>query len=268
MAALTAWAGTRTDAAVELEAVVKTFGPVRALDGITFRVAPGETFGLIGPNGSGKTTVLRLLLGLGRPTSGTVRVLGHAMPTDRVSGQMGYMPQASALYPDLSAREHLGFFGNLYGLRGRRLRGRIVETLALVELTDRAASPVQTLSGGMRQRLSLACALIHQPRLLVLDEPTVGIDPELRQAFWEYFGQLNQQGVTILVSTHHLDEAARCQRVALLRFGRLLAVDTPAALRRTAGAADFEQAFVYFARRQEGATIPASTSAPVGGHPW
>jgi ABC-2 type transport system ATP-binding protein len=254
-----------TDAAVELEAVVKVFGPVRALDDITICVAPGETFGLIGPNGSGKTTLLRLVLGLGRPTSGTVRVLGCAMPTHHVSGQIGYMTQSSALYMELSARENLAFFGKLYGLRDGRLRGRIEETLALVELADRARSPVHALSGGMRQRLSLACALIHQPRLLVLDEPTVGIDPELRHAFWDYFRQLNQQGVTILISTHHLDEAARCHRLALLRFGTLLAVDTPAALRHTAGVDDFEQAFLYFARRHEVATTPASTPGLVGG---
>ncbi len=264
MAAVAAWAGMSRDAAIELEAVGKVFGAVQALDGITFRVAPGETFGLIGPNGSGKTTVLRLVLGLGRPTSGTVRVLGRTMPTHLVSRQMGYMTQSSALYTELTARENLAFFGRLYGLRGRRLRGRIAETLALVELADRANSSVHTLSGGMRQRLSLACALIHQPRLLVLDEPTVGIDPELRQAFWDYFRQLNQQGVTILVSTHHLDEATRCQRIALLRFGTLLAVDTPAALRQMAGADDFEQAFLYFARRHQG-TTPALTPALVGG---
>ena len=243
-------ADEHADIPVQLDAIVKTFGTARALDDVTLTVSPGETFGLIGPNGSGKTTLMRLLLGLGRPTSGTVRVLGHVMPDRRIAAQIGYMTQASALYGDLTVRENLAFFSSLYGLSGRKLTTRIAETLALVDLADRAGDPVIRLSGGMRQRLSLACALVHQPRLLFLDEPTVGIDPELRYAFWEYFAQLNAQGVTILVSTHHLDEAARCHRLALLRFGKLLAVDSPDGLRRESGEEDFERAFLYFSQRQ------------------
>jgi ABC-2 type transport system ATP-binding protein len=246
-----------TSAPIALSSVVKTFGKVRAVDGVTFRVETGETFGLIGPNGSGKTTLIRLLLGLGRATSGSVRVLGRQMPDRRVAGQIGYMTQSSALYDDLSVRENLGFFATLYGLQNRALRTQVAETLALVDLADRAGSLVRTLSGGMRQRVSLACALIHQPRLLFLDEPTVGIDPELRSAFWDYFARLNRQGVTIVVSTHHLDEAARCHRIALLRFGKLLAVDTPDALRRQSGEQDFERAFLYFAQRHEAAGASA-----------
>ena len=238
---------------VQLDTVTKSFGAVRALDGVSFDIAPGETFGLIGPNGSGKTTLIRLLLGLGHPTSGTVRVLGHTMPDRRVAAHIGYMTQASALYAELSIRENLAFFSSLYGLAGRARRTRIDETLALVDLADRAGSPVGQLSGGMRQRVSLACALVHQPRLLFLDEPTAGIDPELRYAFWEYFARLNARGVTILVSTHQLDEAARCHRLALLRFGKLLAVDTPDKLRRESGEQDFDAAFLYFARRQAAA---------------
>jgi len=243
---------------IELDTVVKTFGEVRALDGVSFAVHSGETFGLIGPNGSGKTTLIRLLLGLGRPTSGSVRVLGRMMPNRVVAAQIGYMTQSSALYGELSVRENLAFFGTLYGLSGKRLRERIADTLRLVELAERAGSVVATLSGGMRQRVSLATALIHQPRLLFLDEPTVGIDPELRLAFWDYFARLNAEGVTIVVSTHHLDEAARCHRLALLRFGRLLAVDSPAGLRRESGEEDFDRAFLYFAQR------PAD-AAPAGG---
>jgi ABC-2 type transport system ATP-binding protein len=236
---------------IAVEALVKTFGKVRALDGVTFTVARGETFGLIGPNGSGKTTLIRVLLGLGRATSGTARVLGRLMPDRRVAEQIGYMTQSSALYGELSVQQNLAFFGTLYGLRGRALRTRIDETVALVDLTERAGSPVQTLSGGMRQRVSLACALIHQPPLLFLDEPTVGIDPELRHAFWDYFARLNRQGVTIVVSTHHMDEAVRSHRIALLRLGKLLAVDTPAALLQQSGQDEFEKAFLYFAQRQD-----------------
>ena len=236
---------------VLLADVVKTFGQLHALDHVSFRVTAGETFGLIGPNGSGKTTLIRLLLGLSKPTSGTVRVLGHDMPNQEVAQHIGYMTQAYALYGDLSIRENLTFFGRLYGLHGKLLQQRMDEVLTLVELRDRSKATVATLSGGMRQRVSLACALIHRPGLLFLDEPTVGIDPELRLAFWNYFGELNAAGVTILVSTHHLDEAARCHRLALLRFGRMLTVDTPEAIRQASGAEDFEKAFLYFARQQE-----------------
>jgi ABC-2 type transport system ATP-binding protein len=179
------------------------------------------------------------------------------MPDRRVAAQIGYMTQSSALYSELSVRENLAFFATLYGLYGHALQTRIAQTLDLVELTDRAGSPVATLSGGMRQRASLACALLHQPPMLVLDEPTVGIDPELRHAFWDYFARLNEQGITIVVSTHHLDEAARCHRIALLRFGRLLAVDSPAGLRRRSGEDDFERAFLYFADRDVTEPAPA-----------
>lgn len=236
-------------APIMVESVVKAFGAQRALDGVSLRVEAGETFGLIGPNGSGKTTLIRLLLGQGRPTSGVVRVLGQRMPNRRVAGSIGYMTQSSALYNELTAQENVAFFGTLYGLRGATLHKRLMETLELVDLADRASSVTGTLSGGMRQRLSLACALVHEPRLVFLDEPTVGIDPELRQTFWEYFARLNTQGVTIVVSTHHLDEAARCHRLALLRFGKLLAVDTPDEMRRQSGESDFDKAFLYFARR-------------------
>lgn len=236
---------------VTVRNLVKVFGSVRALNGITLDVRAGETFGLIGPNGSGKTTLIRVLLGILAATSGEAVVLGRRMPDRRVSSQIGYMSQASVLYSDLSVRENLAFFGALYSLRGKKLAGRIGETLELVGLADRRDSAVGLLSGGMRQRVSLAAALIHQPQVLFLDEPTVGIDPELRLQFWDYFGLLNAQGVTILVSTHTLDEAKRCHRLALLRFGELIALDTPDALLRASGQVDFDQAFLYFARRGE-----------------
>jgi ABC-2 type transport system ATP-binding protein len=255
---------------VSVRHLVKTFGrgahATRALDDVTFDVIPGETFGLIGPNGSGKTTLIRILLGIARPTSGEARVLGRLVPDRRVAKGIGYMSQASALYGDLSVTENLAFFGSLYGLRGAALRRRITETLALVDLTERRASPVNALSGGMRQRVSLGVAVMHEPRLLFLDEPTVGIDPELRVEFWDYFARLNAKGVTILVSTHHLDEARRCHRLALLRFGKLLALDAPDALLRASGQGDFDSAFLYFARRQELAApdAPGDSAATIG----
>lgn len=251
----TAGAPPNGESLVSVRHLMKTFGhgrdATRALDDVSFDVAAGETFGMIGPNGSGKTTLIRILLGIARAAGGEARVLGRLMPDRRVARNIGYMSQASALYSDLSINENLAFFGALYGLRGSALKRRIEETLALVDLTERRGSLVGALSGGMRQRVSLGIALIHEPKLLFLDEPTVGIDPELRVEFWDYFAKLNARGVTILVSTHHLDEARRCHRLALLRFGRLLALDTPDALLRASGQDDFDQAFLYFAHRQQ-----------------
>ncbi len=241
--------------------LVKLFGKTRALDAISLEVNAGETFGLIGPNGSGKTTLIRVLLGVGAPTSGEALVLGRRMPDRSVASRIGYMSQASVLYSDLSVRENLAFFGALYGLRGNRLDTRIKETLELVDLADQRGKTVGVLSGGMRQRVSLAAALIHRPQLLFLDEPTVGIDPELRLQFWDYFGVLNRQGVTILVSTHSLDEAKRCHRLALLRFGKLIALDTPDALLRASGQDDFDQAFLFYARRDQSQEAAAHTTA-------
>jgi ABC-2 type transport system ATP-binding protein len=237
-------------ATIVLDSVVKTFGTLRAVDSVSLHIEAGEIFGLIGPNGSGKTTLIRLLLGLLHPTSGTVQILGRRIPDQKVVSSIGYMTQASALYSELSIVENLAFFGELYGLHGRLLHTRTAEVLELVDLTGRAQSPVQTLSGGMRQRVSLATSLVHQPRVLVLDEPTVGIDPELRRTFWEYFAQLGRQGVTMIISTHHLDEAARCHRLGLMRSGQMLATGTPEAMRQQSGAEDFEGAFLYFAERR------------------
>ncbi|WP_069802132.1 heme ABC exporter ATP-binding protein CcmA [Thermogemmatispora onikobensis] len=231
------------------EDLVKVFGKRRVLDGLNLKIGAGETFGLVGPNGSGKTTLMRILAGLVRPTAGSVRLLGRCLPEPRVAASLGYMTQLSALYLDLTARENLRFFCSLYGLRGQERERRIAEILARVELSAEADRVVATFSGGMRQRLSLACALVHRPRLALLDEPTVGVDPELRRAFWDYFAQLNREGTTIIVSTHHLDEAARCSRLGLLRFGKLLACGTPQELLEGAGTSDMETAFLYYAAR-------------------
>ena len=236
---------------VEVKQLVKQFGKLRAVNGLDMTIDAGETFGLIGPNGSGKTTLIRMLVGLIQPTSGSIRILGARLPNGRVAAQMGYMTQLSALYLDLTARENMSFFADIYGLRGKEQGIRISEMLERVDLAERANDVVSTFSGGMRQRLSLACALVHNPRLAVLDEPTVGVDPELRRSFWDYFHQLNREGVTIIVSTHHLDEAARCTRLGLMRSGELLAQDTPDELLKKSGKADMEDAFLYFAKREE-----------------
>jgi ABC-2 type transport system ATP-binding protein len=236
---------------IEVKHLVKRFGKLFAVNDLDMTIQAGETFGLIGPNGSGKTTLILLLAGLLRPTSGNIRVLGERPPNSKVAAKVGYMPQSSALYLDLTASENLRFFATIYGLRGKKQGKRIKEMLERVELADRANDVVNKFSGGMRQRLSLACALVHNPRLALLDEPTVGVDPELRRSFWKYFHQLNQEGVTIIVSTHHLDEAARCTRLGLIRTGAWLALGTPEEILQQSGKEDMEDAFLYFADRQE-----------------
>ena len=236
---------------VVVNQLVKRFGKLRAVDNLTMNIYAGETFGLIGPNGSGKTTLIRMLVGLILPTSGTVHIMNERIPSNKVAAQMGYMTQLSALYLDLTARENMQFFCNIYGVRGKDQKQRIMEMLERVELADRANDVVAKFSGGMRQRLSLACALVHHPSIALLDEPTVGVDPELRRAFWDYFAQLNKEGVTIIVSTHHLDEASRCARLGLMRNGVLLAQDSPQEVLRQSGQDNMEEAFLYFANRQE-----------------
>ena len=231
--------------------LVKQFGRLRAINNLNMTIDSGETFGLIGPNGSGKTTLIRMLVGLIRPTGGTIRIMGIPVPNIRIASHLGYMTQLSALYLDLTARENMQFFSNIYGIRGREQKQRIDEMLERVELADRASDIVGNFSGGMKQRLSLATALVHHPSLALLDEPTVGVDPELRRSFWDYFRQLNKEGITIIVSTHHLDEAARCTRLGLMRSGMLLAQDTPQELLRQSGKDNMEDAFLHFASHQK-----------------
>ena len=230
--------------AVDVDKVVKTFGTLRALDGITLRVRQGEIYGLLGPNGSGKTTLIRAIVGLVAPDSGTVTVLGHRMPDLNILGSIGYMTQAAALYPDISVEENLRFFAAISGADSN-----VDEVLKVVELDQRRNSVVATLSGGMRQRCSLACALVHRPRLLLLDEPTVGVDPQLRVQFWEHFRQMAAAGTTIVVSSHVMDEAERCQRLGLIRFGKLLGEGTPNEVRAAAGTSNLEEAFLKLSGR-------------------
>ncbi|HEY8841777.1 MAG TPA: ABC transporter ATP-binding protein [Candidatus Dormibacteraeota bacterium] len=230
--------------AVDVDNVVKSFGTMRALDGITLRVKAGEIYGLLGPNGSGKTTLIRAIVGLVAPDSGTVTVLGRRMPDLNILSSVGYMTQAAALYPDISVEENLRFFAAISGADSN-----VDEVLKVVELEQRRNSVVATLSGGMRQRCSLACALVHRPRLLLLDEPTVGVDPQLRVQFWDHFRQLAAAGTTILVSSHVMDEAERCQRLGLIRLGKLLGEGSPNEVRAAAGTNNLEEAFLKLSGR-------------------
>ena len=231
-------------AVIETRGLHKHFGDIRAVDGVDMAVRQGEIYGLLGPNGSGKTTLIRLLVGLLRATEGTAMVLGRVVPDKSLLDEVGYMTQSSALYEDLTVRENVGFFAEMCG---GVPRARVDEVIALVNLDDRADSVVRTLSGGMRQRASLACALVHHPRLLLLDEPTVGVDPQLRATFWDYFRGLAESGITLIVSSHVMDEAERCDRLGFMRQGRLLAEGSSAELRERAGTRTLEDAFIRFA---------------------
>jgi len=233
--------------AVDAEEVVKQFGKQLALDGVTLRVHRGEVYGLLGPNGAGKTTLIRSLVGLVAPEAGTVSVLGQRMPQLEVLARIGYMTQQAALYPDLSAEENVHFFGAIYG----RVDG-VRDALELVDLWDRRKSVVSTLSGGMRTRCSLACALVHKPDLLLLDEPTVGVDPQLRVQLWDRFRKMAAGGTTIVVSSHVMDEAERCDRLGLIRFGKLLAEGTVPEIKAKAGVARLEDAFLKLSEASPG----------------
>lgn len=229
---------------VETNGLTQKFGLITAVDDLNLRIQEGEIYGLLGPNGSGKTTLIRLMLGLLKPTSGSISVLGTAMPDRAILSRIGYMPQAVSLYPDLTVWENVSFFASLSGVGSK---DRLEEVLRLVNLLERKDSLTMTLSGGMRQRVSLACALVHSPGLLLLDEPTVGVDPQLRQTFWQHFRQLSAQGTTIVVSSHVMDEADRCDRLGFMREGGLLAEGTPNELRRRADKGNLEDAFLVFA---------------------
>jgi len=232
--------------AVDVENVSKSFGGVKALDGVTLRVKQGEIYGLLGPNGAGKTTLIRAIVGLIAPSGGTVTVLGKRIPNVDVLRQIGYMTQQAALYPGLSVEENVLFFAAINGAEGG-----VDDALKLVELDQRRKSVVATLSGGMRQRCSLACALVHKPQLLLLDEPTVGVDPQLRVQFWEEFRRMAAAGTTIIVSSHVMDEAERCQRLGLVQYGKLLAEGSPDEVRAQAGTPNLEEAFLRLAGRAE-----------------
>jgi ABC-2 type transport system ATP-binding protein len=215
------------------ENLTRRFGDFVAVDHINFSVAAGEIVGYLGPNGSGKTTTIRMLLGLLEPSEGKATVLGYDafLQSEEVRARCGYMSQKFALYDDLTVNENLTFYGGIYGIHDPR---RIKKTIGLVGLGGSERELVKGLSAGWRQRLAIGIALVHQPRLLFLDEPTSGVDPTARRAFWDLIYDLAAGGVTILVTTHYMDEAEYCGRVGIMREGKLLAIDTPTALKERA----------------------------------
>jgi ABC-2 type transport system ATP-binding protein len=240
-----------TDHAIEVHQVHKRFpNGVHALRGLSVSTRRGEIYGLLGPNGAGKSTLLRVMVGLHTPDSGTVSVLGHPLPHKDILARTGYMTQASALYADLTVWQNVAFFA---GLMGCRDKDAIAEAIAFVDLSDRKDSPVRTLSGGMKQRCSLASVLAHKPEVILLDEPTVGVDPQLRFQFWDHFRQMTARGISLVVSSHVMDEAERCDRLGFLRQGQLIAEGTADSIRQQAGKDNLEEAFLFLAE-QKGAT--------------
>ena len=216
---------------IEVKDLRKIFGHIFALNGVNLEIREGEIFGILGPNGAGKTTLVRILSTLLKPSAGEVSVAGFNLPSEdyKLKKLIGYMPQTPSLYEDLSARKNLEFFLNLHfdnGFRGNT-QSKIDHILEFVELKDRQDDLISTFSSGMKQRLSLACTLIHQPKILFLDEPTSGVDPRLKRAFWDYFRKLKHEGTTIIITTHQLTDAENCDRLALMKKGKVFLVDTP-----------------------------------------
>ena len=220
---------------VVVEDLGKRFGDFEAVRGVSFEVQPGEIFGYLGANGAGKSTTIRILCGLMTPTSGKAVVAGHdvAKHATAVRFSVGYMSQKFSLYPELSAMENLDFFGGAYRVPRKKRLERARKLLAEVDLTDAAHTPVRALPGGLRQRLALVTALLHEPRIVFLDEPTAGVDPDARRTFWQLIRRVAASGTAVFVTTHYMDEAEYCARVGLMAAGRLVALDTPAELKRT-----------------------------------
>jgi ABC-2 type transport system ATP-binding protein len=252
---VSAGAGVASDPVIRTERLRKVFGDRVAVDDLDLTVGRGEIFGLLGPNGSGKTTTIRMLCGLMAPTSGTARVVGFDVTAapEQVRRRIGYMSQRFGLYDDLTVLENLRFYSGLYGLAGAAQRERIAELAEELGLGERLDQLTGTLSGGWKQRVALACATAHRPDLVFLDEPTAGVDPASRRTFWELIGRYAATGVTALVTTHYMDEAARCGRLAFLSRGHLIALGTPDEITRQFGRQSVEDVFIALQARDEAA---------------
>ncbi|HEY3365380.1 MAG TPA: ABC transporter ATP-binding protein [Symbiobacteriaceae bacterium] len=257
------------DQVIAIAGLRKVFGDFVAVDGISFSVEQGEIFGFIGPNGSGKSTTIRMLLGLLTPTAGGGTVMGFdiARESEAIRQRIGYMAQKFSLYDELTAGENIRFYAGIYGLAGAKAKQHIDDALSLVGLVGIDKIPAGSLSTGWRQRLGLACALVHRPRLLFLDEPTGGVDPVARREFWDLLYSLASTGVTIFVTTHYMDEADHCHHLALINAGRIVAYGTPGQIKAKAGTRDLEVIFARMveAERDQGGASQQVADQPAGG---
>jgi len=249
---------------IDARALRKVFGALVAVDNLTLSVARGEVFGLLGPNGSGKTTTIRMFCGLLQPTSGTASVAGYDVVThgEAVRRRIGYMSQKYGLYDDLTVVENIRFYATIYGLQGEARETRIQALVRELDLSQRVDQFAGTLSGGWKQRLGLACATAHEPPVLFLDEPTAGVDPASRRRFWEIIHEFARRGTTILVTTHYMDEAERCDRLAFMSRGHLIALGTPDEVTRQFGKARVEDVFIALQQQDE------MRSAEMGNRKW
>lgn len=241
------------EVAISCEDLTKKFGSLVAVDHVSLSIPKGTIVGFLGPNGSGKSTVIRILSGILTPTSGTGQVLGYDIRTESeiIKHHIGYMSQRFSLYEDLTVEENLNFYAGIYGLQGKKAKERKEELIHMAGLTGREKQRAGSLSGGWKQRLALSCALLHEPELLILDEPTAGVDPVSRRIFWDVIHRLAKSGITVLVSTHYMDEAETCDLISFIFFSKLLITGTPTDLIRQYGANSLDDVFIQLVEEQE-----------------
>lgn len=239
-------------ACIDMQNVAQVYGTRRVLSDINLQIPQGCIYGILGPSGCGKTTLIKAIAGILVPAEGTVHVLGEQMPKLHIINCLGYMAQSDALYMNLSGRDNIEFFAAMYGMRGAAMQESIAAALELVKLTEHQHKPVSSYSGGMKRRLSLALSIVHSPDILILDEPTVGIDPLLRRDIWNKLNEMRQRGTTIIVTTHVMDEADRCQKLAMMREGRILETGTPEEIKTKYQVSSIEEAFMKLGSEVDG----------------
>lgn len=239
--------------AIECKQLTKIFGNLKAVQDISITIPKGSIYGFLGPNGSGKSTTIRMLCGLMIPTSGEGTVLGYDIvkDTEIIRQHIGYMSQRFSLYEELTVEENLDFYAGIYGITGQRAKDRKRELVAMAGLEGREKQLARSLSGGWKQRLALSCALLHEPEILILDEPTAGVDPVSRRIFWQVIHSLAEKGITILVSTHYMDEAETCDKIGFIFFGKLLVEGTPSQLKKEFNLPDLEEVFIHLVHQEQ-----------------
>lgn len=252
--------------AIDCQGLGKRFGTYTAVQGVTFQIPPGTILGFVGPNGAGKTTIIRMLCGVLLPTEGQATVLGFDVLTqpEEIKQRIGYMSQKFSLYEDLTVGENLNFYAGVYSLRGKIARAEKTRVIELIDLGDRTSQLVSSLSGGWKQRVALACALLHNPQLLILDEPTSGVDPVSRRVFWDLIHQLAKEGMTVLVSTHYMDEAATCDFLGFVFYGRLIAFGSPEEMKKREAKDNLDDLFIYYVEH-EASDDPRNLTIKKGG---